>query len=241
MSEAYVISIGDRDTMVGRLHQDLFQLGIDIKFPHSEYVDGHDMNAVEQSLDRASVKVNSHRQIGEIGVWCSNLNVWKTIAKTGVSAYVFEDDAYVTDHFRKHRESILYAVPASADFFSFSVPEDQRNDFYYRRTVLADGSWTNYSSELHRKTSSPHYVDEWISTAYQGYGFPAMYYTPKGAKNILKLARESGITEPVDVQIFAWALAGKLKGYTMAPWAPEFAYHLNAKTQTRTGEYYDAV
>lgn len=157
--------------------------------------------------------------LGELGVWFSQMNSWKAIAKSDYDAViVFEDDAVVNPVFVDKFDIIMNRIPSDFDFVALNVPSDQNMDYYYDREFDSNGGWKLRTDTRKRLLSSSHYIgDPLICTSYQGYSCVANMYSRKGASKLLDITKKNPIVGPVDCMIYQESFKGNLNGYTFMP------------------------
>jgi GR25 family glycosyltransferase involved in LPS biosynthesis len=131
---------------------------------------------------------------GELGIWVSNIEVFKYIVKNNISKMlVIEDDAILKENFVEELSLIMQEVPKNFDFVSlYSNPNQNKED---ETTSLS-------LKYLHKSIN-------------QYAGNVAMIYSFNGAKKILRLLKKEGIEYTVDCQIFRKSLEKKLDGYSL--------------------------
>ena len=132
----------------------------------------------------------------EFGVWLSNINVYKYIAKNAIhQMLVLEDDAILKDDFTFIINDILKEVPKNYDFVSLCSFKDQNHED--SRTDIGN-------KYIHRS------INQYSS-------FQGMVFSCAGAKKILRLLKKEGIQYTNDCQIFRKSLEQKLNGYSLRP------------------------
>lgn len=137
-------------------------------------------------------KVAPHMRAGEWGVWASNLDAWNTYSEEG-DLILFEDDAIPLDKFHMDWEEYL---PNDYDFVAIWVPENQYIDITYGDFYI----------------NNPYFAK-----AYNGYGGVAICYSFAGMQKLLKIVREEGIYQPLDLLLYEYSKKGKLNGYSLKP------------------------
>ena len=141
---------------------------------------------------------------GELGVWCSQISVWNWIVDHDTPLIVFEDDAIVNPGFDKWYASLK--MPP-ADICSLFVPTDQFNDWQY--------DYTGQPMIVFPSASPNHNIDHpRMSRAYQGYSCVALQIWPSGAAKLLRAARQTGITMPVDCFVFETGFPDNVRKFT---------------------------
>ena len=165
------------------------------------------------------------RRRGELGVWCSTFDCWKWAVDNDEPLLVFEDDAIATTDFNDLLSAFVSEIPHDYDFLSLWVPPNQYLDFVYDSTYTPEGEMLINGPNKNSITSQYNYGAIRTCLAYQGYGNVAMLYSPKGAANLIELAYERGITEPLDCFIFLRAHLRRIDGYAPKPnWAKAVDY-----------------
>jgi GR25 family glycosyltransferase involved in LPS biosynthesis len=157
---------------------------------------------------------------GEIGVWLSQMNAWLYAYISRRELVVFEDDAIPTEQFNEMIMKYQLELPRDYDFCSLWVPENQMQDYLYDVDYDAEGRPIKCGPGRYPGQSQYDFGAKTITNVYQGYGLVATLFSPKGGKNLIRLARETGIYSPVDCFLYLEAHKGNLQGY--AP-KPEFA------------------
>lgn len=206
-----------------------------------EFVDGRIHGKIIKYIHQNGIKITGKNfHYGELGIWFSNINVWKAFLETDADEIVvFEDDALIHPAFEARLHATMQDVPEGWDFVSLHIPENQHGDYYYDREFMADGSWTMRSSILRQKHTSQHYIkSRYVATAYQGYGAVTMMYSRAGVEKILNLIDKVGIYTPIDLFLFREHFKGNLNGYALMPDAPKLIDYDEPGTIARaTGMY----
>lgn len=206
-----------------------------------EFVDGRIHGKIVKYIQQNDILVTGQNfHFGELGIWFSNLNVWKAFLDTDADAIiVFEDDALITPDFHGRLSRVLTDLPEDFDFISLHVPENQHGDYYYDREFMEDGSWRMRSSVLRQKYTSQHYMgSRYVATAYQGYGAVTIMYSRAGVLKILDLIEKYGIYTPLDLFLFLENFKRNLAGFTLMPDAPKLLDYEEYGTIARaTGMY----
>lgn len=183
-------------------------------------VDGRAVD-IGVELEKRSLFVDGwpNAKQGEIGVWLSNFDRWKLATKLDEPLIVFEDDAMPHPGFNLYMEDIFADLPLDWDFFSLWVPDNQKNDYLYDIDFDENGRHVFATRPLRTNETSKYRVDNSnkVAFAYQGYGMVSLMYSPTGANKLLHLARQTGLTGPVDCWLFEQAHRGLVQGYTCHP------------------------
>jgi hypothetical protein len=137
---------------------------------------------------------------GQLGIWFSVLNALAVAHEYPI--VTFEDDALLHANFVPEFFDRIKQLPDDADFFALFIPRDSDH--------LYDNETMSVSAKLCR--------------AYQNYGGVSMYYTPQGARKIMRLLDRDGLHEQYDNQLFDYVKAGELNGYTSKPYFPDLVY-----------------
>jgi GR25 family glycosyltransferase involved in LPS biosynthesis len=188
---------------------------------HEHLIDAVNGSEVDLDFELASRGLErkhwGNAKRGELGVWLSNFDRWLYVSQLDGPMIVFEDDA-IPDHFFDEKlESVVKEVPEDFDIITLWVPENQRQDYYYD---------VKYNENGHPQINGvrpPEYsyyrIDgaAYAALVYQGYGMVSLMYSPKGGERLVELAREYGITGPVDCWIYEQAHMGHLNGYAPRP------------------------
>lgn len=156
-------------------------------------------------------------KLGEIGVWLSNYDRWAYVAEMDEPLIVFEDDAVVPPDFAEKLEALMGQLPPDWDFVALWVPENQRIDYLYdvryeQGLPRAVGGMRGPETSIYKVEGSDR-----AALVYQGYGMVSLVYSPEGGRKLVALAREYGITGPVDCWIYEHAHMDELKGYAPRP------------------------
>lgn len=156
---------------------------------------------------------------GELGVWLSNFDRWEYAANMDEPLIVFEDDAMPSPAFNLYVDGLLEDIPDDWDFVSLWIPDNQKHDYLYDIDfdengvhVWANRPWRNNENSIYRVEGSDR-----VALAYQGYGMVSLMYSPRGAAKLVELARQTGLSGPVDCWIFQQAHRGAAKGYACHP------------------------
>ena len=126
---------------------------------------------------------------GHLGIWYSVLSALENLERPFVA---FDDDVRLSPKFMASFQMFLDDLPEDADFLSL-----------YKAPIWIE--------------SMAHPVGRYLSTVYTPYGGPAIYWTPKGARQFIDLASHFGINAQYDNQLYGYAWAGEMKGYMLAP------------------------
>ena len=236
-----VITVDDsRKRLKDAIHEAMADAGVR-RSPIAAFVDGRDPEILQACIDHWGFKItgqNFHN--GELGIWYSQLHVLECTALAGEPNIVFEDDAVVGQPiFKEIFPLVMKELPDDWDFFAWTVPEDQKVDYYYNRLFHADGGWSILSHVRHKHHESPHYIGkELVVKAYQGYQAVAIMYSPNGAAKILQHVSETGIDTPYDCMLFRDSMRGVLNGYTLDPYVyPVITYEELGTIARNSGMY----
>lgn len=186
-----------------------------------EFVNGSDTEQVKR-IQKQFPNFKIHPEIwipkkGELGVWYSQMQCWKWAADNNQHLIVFEDDAIIDLAFEKVWHGLLEELPATYDFLSIFVPDNQEQDYMYVVQYDEQGIPVNINLAP-REEASTHYMGaQYLARAYQGYSCVATMYSPKGARKLLDLADRYGMYTPVDCFLFLRAHAGDLEAYAPKP------------------------
>lgn len=201
----------------------------------------HDLDAEMESMGVRLGNGGAGMHKGEIGLWLSTINSLRAIADSEYeNVIVFEDDAVVRQSFPARVQQVFAELPDDYDFFSWHVPKNQRQDYYYDRWFDDNGAWTMNLGPPLKDEESPHYIpgNEYVCTAYQGYGGIALMYSKKGAGRVLELVDQTGILGPTDCVLFTKSHTGYLGGYTFRPHILDVITYKETGTTVRsTGMY----
>jgi hypothetical protein len=163
----------------------------------NQAVDGSDPAVLEWARARYPYEVHiaPHRleRVGQLGIWYSVLNALNIAWHMPI--VTFEDDAILHPNFVPEFHARINELPGDTDFFALFLPRDQDHV---------------YTDELS--------VSPMLCKAYQRYGGVSMYYTPQGARKIIRLLTRDGLTDQYDDQLFKYVKAGELNGYTSKPY-----------------------
>lgn len=209
-----IISINDDR----KVYKDTIRKYVPFDELHMRAFNAHEHNPLRGLAARGLVLSGwDNAKLGELGVWLSNFDRWARVAEMDEPLIVFEDDAAVDDSFASKLRQLIKDVPNDWDFLSLWVPDNQLNDYYYDVSFDETGfptvhGWKTAEESLFR-------LDNGGSGAlvYQGYGMVSLVYSPQGGQKLVELARETGLTGPVDCWIYEQAHRGKLKGYAPRP------------------------
>lgn len=179
-------------------------------------VDGRMVDVKEQLHNRGIPMASWQYKAGEAGVWLSNFDCWSWAAENNEELIVFEDDAVVNAGFPHHFGNFYTALPENWDFAALWVPENQRVDYQYDVTYNEIGDPVHVGPLKHYADSN-YKVNLFAARVYQGYGMVSLMYSPKGARRLLELARDTGPYTPVDCWIYQQAHMGNLDGYAPTP------------------------
>jgi hypothetical protein len=185
-----IFSIGNaRQHYIDAMH---YQLGNWDQIP-VWCVDGSNPQALHKAalLHKYKVTVSESglSRVGHFGIWYTVLN-----ALEDAPIVTFEDDAILQPNFVMEFTYRTSQLPEDADFFSLFLPRDSDH---------------LYSPEMSVSPS--------LCKVYQNYGGVSMYYTEQGAKKIKALLERDGLTDQYDDQLYKYAKAGELNGYTSKP------------------------
>lgn len=181
-------------------------------------VDGNAID-VQKELDNRGIPLHGNLwgnpRRGEIGVWLSNYDRWEIAAGLNEPLMVFEDDAIVNEQFNERIAEALTQLPDDWDFMSLWVPENQLIDYQYKFVYMREMRHI-YGTvpKEHSRFRTEHLK---LARAYQGYGMVALMYSPKGGARLAQLAREQGLTGPVDCWIYERSQMGYVQGYAPHP------------------------
>lgn len=166
---------------------------------YTRCVDARRSNDVELEIALRGIKVNPVKPLtrGEIGVWMTVLN-----GVQNAPVVTLEDDAIMGTEFYAGFETALAELPEDADFFSLFIPRD------------SDHLFTEEYNIGHSR----------VCRAYQEYGGVSMYITLSGARRIMQLVDRDGILRQWDNQLYDYAKAGELNGYTSMPSVSDLVY-----------------
>lgn len=197
-----------------------------------EFVDGRNAAKLDERL--RGYQAGAHLHDGELGVWFSQINCWRYLARSDLDALlVVEDDAEIDAGIEFAMDRFMERLPAGWDFLALHVPQDQKQDYFYDRSFRADGTWHLVSERRHTLESSPHhFVDPILATAYQGYSSVAILYSRAGAEKLLTLVG-SAIRDPVDCFVFRQHHRGCLRGYAPKPYLRDLVVHREHGTIAR--------
>ncbi len=130
---------------------------------------------------------------GELGVWCSQISVWKWIVEHDESLMIFEDDAIIYPGFDDWRNGLGYDE-LDYDAVSLFVPSGQFGDWNY--------DYVGHSINIHPGASPNHDIGhDRMARAYQGFSCVGLHIAPSGARKLIK-AIEEVPHMPVDCYIF---------------------------------------
>jgi GR25 family glycosyltransferase involved in LPS biosynthesis len=187
-----------------------------------EFVNATDCGQLEKILSKyPNIKPKDWiPRLGELGVWLSQIQTWYYLANSNIDALiVFEDDAIISPAFESILDLYIDDLPDNWDFLSLSVPDNQRQDFYYRQ-VYDETGHPKTVIRAGEKTYEFDYGKPTLARVYQGYCCVATMYSKAGATKLLKLVEEFGIYTPVDCFLFLQAHAGRLNAFAPKPNSP---------------------
>lgn len=143
---------------------------------------------------------------GEIGVWLSNINLFKKIVDKNLQNVLsFEDDALVTYKINEVINISLNDLPNDYDFMSFVFPSSSK--YLYKD-----------DANVGLKTI--------CSAKYNHFGMYAVLWSNSGAKKMLKLLDEFGITCPIDIYMYDFLVKENLiNGYSINPDQEQVVFH----------------
>ena len=176
---------------------------------------------IDQELELRDLKwvgwENAKR--GEMGVWLSNFDRWKLAAGMDEPLIVFEDDAMPHPGFNIYMDEIMEHLPSDWDFISLWVPDNQKQDYLYDIEFNENGEhiWTSRPWRTNETSKYRVANSNRVALAFQGYGMVSLMYSPTGANKLVHLARQTGLTGPVDCWIFQQAHTGRVQGYSCHP------------------------
>jgi GR25 family glycosyltransferase involved in LPS biosynthesis len=179
-----IITLGNPERY--QLRQAVHQAMAGIGYVEGRAVDGRKEDELKwwESHHGLEYRMSEWRP-GELGLWYSNINNWKWIARQDDNVLVFEDDAIPLEGFRYVVDNV--PPPEDFDFATYYTP--------FRRP---------YQGGKFR----------WEESNMQEHGNIAVLYSPKGAKKILDILGEEGLEYPVDIWLFKQAkFTKRLKGY----------------------------
>lgn len=167
---------------------------------------GNDPEDLASHVDMWHLDINFPlAQKGHLGIWYSVLNTLHKMHYSKIDRLItFEDDALLNTDLIYEWDVRSQSIPDDADFFSLFLPRDQDSVYY--------GDVERY------------YVNDHVCKVYQRYGGVSMMYTRKGAKKIMELLEQEGITGQYDDSLYMWAKAGLLNGYTSPPNLSDLVY-----------------
>lgn len=197
-----------------------------------ECVDGRNVARLDECL--RGYQASAQLQDGELGVWFSQINCWRHLARSNLDALlVVEDDAEIDAGIEFAMSRFMERLPEGWDFFALHVPQDQKQDYFYERSFGADGTWHLVSERRHTLESSPHHFgDPILAIAYQGYSSVATLYSRSGAEKLLALVGPA-IRDPVDCFLFTQHYRGCLRGYAPKPYIRDLVVHREHGTIAR--------
>jgi hypothetical protein len=179
---------------------------------------------------------NSSMSSTERAIWHTMVNAWKKCVELDEPLLVFEDDAIPEPDFVDLFDWYREALPEGWDVLSLFVGQEQYNDF--KVEVLQRDQW---GGDLRTGSvydfGAPEYLigSDRICRVYNGYSCVAMYYSPRGAARLLKLAETRGCYTVVDCFLYMQSKLGMLDSYTYIPGMPRpVGYDWNKKS-LRTG------
>jgi hypothetical protein len=203
-----------------KFYKDLIRERVKYEEVEMAAVDGRRIELLPEVRKRGLDVVGwGNAKLGEIGVWLSNFDRWELAAGMDEPLIVFEDDAMPSPAFNIYMEELMQDVPDDWDFVSLWIPDNQKRDFYYDidfdeqgRHIWTTRPWRTDENSVYRLGDSRR-----VAVAYQGYGMVSLMYSPQGAAKLVDLARETGLTGPVDCWIFEQVHRGKVRGYACHP------------------------
>lgn len=215
IDEYTIVTISD-DRLAFKEEIDL-RAGYD-KASDIDFVDGNNADIAALKRKFGIKEVWPWARYGELGVWFSMLNVCKYAYENNKVVLAFEDDAIIyVDNLKERLSYALTELPDNTDVFSLVVPENQRDNGYIEWLDKPAGLGIRYGSVAPSYQVGNCHA---ICRAYQGYCLVAMVYTPKGAKEILDLVKDTGLTTPADCWIFEMNDSNDLMVYTLTPEHP---------------------
>jgi GR25 family glycosyltransferase involved in LPS biosynthesis len=143
---------------------------------------------------------------GELGLWLSNINLFKKMIDENIeNVLLFEDDAIVTYKINDAIDNAFNEMPEDYDFMSFVFPSSSKH-------LYKD------DANIGLKTI--------CSAKYNHFGTYAVLWSNSGAKNMLKILNEIGITCPIDIYMYDFLLKENLiNGYSLRPDQEQVVFH----------------
>jgi GR25 family glycosyltransferase involved in LPS biosynthesis len=205
---------------------------------HHPAVDGRVVDLPTEYSKRGLFPTGWTPKLGEAGVWLSNFDRWEYAATLDEPFVVFEDDAIIGPDFDTNVSVLLEYLPDDWDFCALWVPENQRLDYFYDVEFNEIGDPVHRGPNLSNQRSVFRYGNaNVVALVYQGYGMVSLMYSPVGAAKLVDLARETGVSTPVDCWIYQQAHLGRLNGYAPHPYAPKIVdYDWRAETHIQNTE-----
>jgi GR25 family glycosyltransferase involved in LPS biosynthesis len=137
---------------------------------------------------------------GELGIWLSNINLFKKMLDNNIkNVLLFEDDAIISNNFNNTLASVLKDLPNDYDFLSLVFPSSSK--YLYKE-----------DADIGLKTI--------CSSKYNHFGTYAILWSNSGAKKMLNLLSDIGITCPIDIHLYSI-----MDGYSIKPDQEQVVFH----------------
>lgn len=201
-----IISINDRAADNKKNIRDILSKYDEVS---ASYVDGNNSNTLD-ILNNLNITLDgwdyrSKPMPGELGVWLSNINLFKKIIEDEIdNLIIFEDDAVINNDFCNELNMIISDLPKDYDFISLVFPSSSK--YMYKEDANINNN---------------------VSLAkYNHFGLYSIMWSNKGAKTILESLNKTGITSPIDIYLFNYLAKNNIvKGYSVSPERKQIVFH----------------
>lgn len=184
-------------------------------------------------------------KIGELGIWLSQINVWRYIVDNDLDWMIaFEDDAILAPDGQELITKSMSCLPDDWDAFSLFTPDDQRDDYRYDVSYDENGYPRLRSSMFLPNERSLFYVgNDVVCRAAHGYSGVAVMYSQKGARRLLGAVEKRGLYSTSDCFLYIEAHTGRLEMYASHPLAKRIVTYdwANSPTLIHNTEKYNAI
>jgi GR25 family glycosyltransferase involved in LPS biosynthesis len=143
---------------------------------------------------------------GEIGVWLSNIFVFKKMIEEDIDMLILlEDDAMLSNNFINTFENLLSEVPKDFDFVSLQYPK---------------------SSKVNFKDDAEIDLDKVCLAKYNHFGCMSILWSRSGALKMMESISNTGLTFPIDLYMYEYLIKENLiNAYSIKPEIEEIAFH----------------
>lgn len=176
-------------------------------------VNGH-TESIDNIMKDLSINKNNWQltpqRSGEIGVWLSNIFVFKKIIQEDIDMLVLlEDDAILSNNFINIFNNLLKEVPKDFDFLALQYFENCR---YLYKDDAEIG------------------LNNICLAKYNGFGCQAILWSKSGATKMIESVNNTGLTLPIDLYMYNYLSRENLiNGYSIKPDAEQIVFHDLAK------------